>query len=173
MEARVPPMSLNSKASLLEESPGGTMETKMPSATKRMPRPPQIQTPGMPPGTRTAFWVGGAVGAAGELDDSGEHVDEGNEVEDDGGVDEELICAAGGFADLADEEDAAGEDGLDEDGDVRGLPFGMDAAEGGGQIAVDADDEGDARDAGDCGADSAGVACGDEDGGEDSEEAEA
>ena len=46
----------------------------------------------------------------------------------------------------------------------------MNLSESGGKIAVDADDEGDARDAGDRRADSAGVADGDEQSGEDAEE---
>src|ERR1700691_2823124 len=108
-----------------------------------------------------------------ELDDGGEHVKERNEVEDDGCVDEELIGTAGGVVDLADEQDRTGDNGLHEDRDVRRLPSRMNFAEGRGQVAVDANNKRNTRDAGDSAADSAGVADGDEDGGEHSQRADA
>jgi hypothetical protein len=107
-----------------------------------------------------------------EFDDGRKHIEEGNEVEDDGSVDEELIGAAGGVVELADEEDGSGDGTLDEDGDPRGFPAWMNFSEGRGKIAVDADDEGDAGDACDGRANSAGVADGDEEGGKDAEESD-
>ena len=90
-----------------------------------------------------------AVFAVGELDDGGKHIEEGDEVEDDAGVDELLVGALHRLVDLAAEEDGGGDGGLDEDGDPGSFPAGVDFAEGGGEVAVDADYEGDAGDSGD------------------------
>src|ERR1700690_1502403 len=157
MEARVPMRSLSSNPNFEEESPGGMSETRIPTSTTMKPRPPASHIPKELPGT---------------LDDSGEHVEEGNEVEDDGRVDEHLVGAAGSVVDLGDEEDGAGDCALDEDRNPRGFPARVNFSEGGGEITVDPDDEGDARNACDRGADSAGIADGDEQGGEDAEESD-
>ena len=45
---------LQLKAEFVAESPGGTSETRIPISTTRNPRPPQIHTPAIPPGTSTA-----------------------------------------------------------------------------------------------------------------------
>ena len=87
-------------------------------------------------------------GRAAEVsDEAEEEIDVGEDVNQQRHVyqDEEGALDRRALAELGEEDEEGGDSGLREDGDVGRAPARVDAAEGGGEVAVESDREGDAR----------------------------
>ena len=101
-----------------------------------------------------------------EADHGGEEEHEGDHGDDHRDGDEDVVGTGDGRAGLAEKDEEDAEESLGEDGDPGSFEARVEFAEGGGKIAVETGDEGEAGGGGEIGSGSADVADDDEEGGE-------